>query len=217
MKLELVSFALCPFVHRATTMLREKGCAFEIRYIDLKRKPDWFLAISPRGRVPVLLADGTAIFESAVINEFLDETQPPRLLPDDPFERARQRAWVEVANDLFAANYDLRLAKTPADLDAGIGKIGAILGRFEEAVRGPFFAGEAFGLVDAAVAPAFYRFAIVEARTSLRLYQGLPKVAAWAHALATRPSVAKGVPPEFEDVMIALLRESGGVLGTRLR
>jgi glutathione S-transferase len=97
MKLELISHTLCPFVHRAATMLREKNVPFERRSVDLANKPDWFLAISPRGKVPVLLADGVALFESAAICESLDETHPPRLVPADPFERARQRAWVEVA------------------------------------------------------------------------------------------------------------------------
>src|SRR5262249_17513816 len=104
----LISFALCPFVHRATTMLREKGVEFDIEYIDLRNKPEWFLALSPLGKVPGLVVEGgTALFESAAINEFLDETEPPRLLPTDPVERARHRAWIEIANDLFSTQYKL--------------------------------------------------------------------------------------------------------------
>ena len=67
MKLELVSHPICPFVHRAAIMLAEKGVPFERRYVDLKAKPDWFLAISPRGKVPLLVADGSVLFESAAI------------------------------------------------------------------------------------------------------------------------------------------------------
>lgn len=95
MKLELISHALCPFVHRASIMLTEKGVSFDRRNADLKNKPAWFLALSPRGKVPVLVADGVALFESAAICEFLDETHLPRLIPSDPFERARQRGWVK--------------------------------------------------------------------------------------------------------------------------
>src|SRR5580698_8911864 len=115
MKLELISHVLCPFVHRAAIMLREKGVAFDRRNVDLKNKPDWLLAISPRGKVPVLCADGVALFESAAICEFLDETHPPPLIPTDPFERARQRAWVEVANDLLIAQFNLLVASAPAE------------------------------------------------------------------------------------------------------
>src|SRR5438105_7892875 len=99
MGLELVSHPLCPFAQRSAILLREKAVPFEMRMIDLARKPDWFLAISPRGKVPVLVDDGTPLFESAVINEYLDETHPPRMMPDAPLERARTRAWVEVASD----------------------------------------------------------------------------------------------------------------------
>src|SRR3954463_16625293 len=105
MQLDLVSFPLCPYVHRITTLLHEKGVSFSIRYIDLKNKPDWFLAISPRGRVPVLTADGKHLFESAAIMEFLDETHAPRLLAADPFERARERAFIGFAGDVFMALY----------------------------------------------------------------------------------------------------------------
>jgi len=77
MKLELVSHTLCPYVHRAAVMIHEKGVPFERRYINLKAKPDWFLRISPRGKVPVLLVDGQPLFESMAIIEFLDETHPP--------------------------------------------------------------------------------------------------------------------------------------------
>ncbi|MDB4997742.1 MAG: glutathione S-transferase, partial [Myxococcaceae bacterium] len=69
MKLELVGIPLCPFVHRSAIMLAEKGVAFERREIDPKDKPAWFLAISPRGKAPVLVADGQPLFESAAINE----------------------------------------------------------------------------------------------------------------------------------------------------
>jgi glutathione S-transferase len=202
MKLELISFARCPFVHRSTTMLHEKGVAFDIKYIDLKAKPSWFLAISPRSKVPVLVADGTPIFESAVINEFLDETHPPRLLPEDPIARARERAWVEVANDLFAAQYKLVSAATKEDFDAARPGLDAVLGRFEEAIGGTFFSGETLGLVDIAVAPAFYRAAILERRAGLRLEAPFPKVEAWVQRIAARASVRKGVVPDFESIYV---------------
>ena len=210
MKLELISFALCPFVHRATTLLHEKGVAFETRYVDLKEKPQWFLSISPRGKVPVLMADGTPLFESSVINEFLDETHPPRLLPEGAIERARQRGWVEMANDLFEAQLKVLWAGTKEDFEAARPRLDAVLSRFEDGLRGPFFAGETFGLVDAAAAPAFYRAAIIEKRSRQRLAAALPKVDAWAQRLAGRESVRKGVLPEFESMLVKASREKGG-------
>jgi glutathione S-transferase len=217
MNLQLISFPVCPYVHRATTMLHEKGVPFELTYIDLQNKPDWFLKLSPRGRVPVLVANGTPLFESAVINEFLDETHPPRMLPEDPFERARQRAWIEMVNDVFMASYKATAgAQTKEDFEAGRKDLQASLARFEDTLRGPFFAGDSLGLVDIAIAPALMRTRLAEKLCGEALFTGLPKVAAWTDLLATRPSVVKGAPPEFEQKFVEFLRARGGYFGREL-
>ena len=71
----LVSFKTCPWVQRAAIVLREKNVPFEFRHIEPDNRPDWFLAISPHKKVPVLRIDDTvSLFESNAINEYLDET-----------------------------------------------------------------------------------------------------------------------------------------------
>jgi glutathione S-transferase len=92
----LVSFKTCPWVQRAAIVLREKNVAFEFRHIDPDNRPDWFLAISPHKKVPVLrIDDRISLFESNAIAEYLDEMLVPRLHPDDPVERAVNRAWTD--------------------------------------------------------------------------------------------------------------------------
>ena len=92
----LVSFKTCPWVQRAAIVLREKNVDFEFRHIEPDNRPDWFLAISPHKKVPVLRVDDTvSIFESNAIAEYLDETVPPRLHPEDPIVRAVNRAWTD--------------------------------------------------------------------------------------------------------------------------
>src|SRR3954462_13084855 len=93
--LKLVSHKLCPYVQRAVVSLTEKGVPFERIDVDLSNKPDWFKKISPLGKTPVLLVGDTAIFESAVILEYLEETQPNPLHPADPLARAEHRAFIE--------------------------------------------------------------------------------------------------------------------------
>src|SRR3990167_5334657 len=100
--LTLVSHPLCPYVQRAAIALAEKGVPFERIDIDLARKPDWFLALSPLGKTPVLRVGDRAIFESAVILEYLEETQPTPLHPADPLSRAEHRAWIEVGSSVLA-------------------------------------------------------------------------------------------------------------------
>ena len=93
--LTLISHHLCPYVQRAAISLHEKNVAFEHKDIDLGDKPDWFLRLSPLGKTPVLLVGDTPIFESAVILEYLEDTQNAPLHPQDELERARQRGWIE--------------------------------------------------------------------------------------------------------------------------
>src|SRR6516164_8931813 len=94
-RLRLISHKLCPYVQRAVIALTEKGVAFERIDVDLANKPKWFLAISPLGKTPVLQVGDAAIFESAVILEYLEETEPKPLHPPDPLRRAEHRSWIE--------------------------------------------------------------------------------------------------------------------------
>ncbi len=114
--LKLISHKLCPYVQRAVIALNEKGVAFERVDIDLASKPDWFLKLSPLGKVPVLTvgsADGeVALFESNVICEYIEETQGgARLHPQDPLQRAQHRAWMPSAYFIEIAH---PTSRTPA-------------------------------------------------------------------------------------------------------
>src|SRR5215470_4136993 len=102
--LKLISHKLCPYVQRAVIALSEKGVPFERIDIDLANKPDWFLKISPLGKVPVLTTEQgeVALFESNVICEYIEETQGGRRLhPEDPLARAQHRAWMEFGSAIL--------------------------------------------------------------------------------------------------------------------
>src|SRR6201995_5052260 len=100
--LKLISHKLCPYVQRAVIALAEKGVPFERIDIDLANKPEWFLRVSPLGKTPVLLVGDHAIFESAVILEYLEETQPKPLHPAAPLRRAEHRSWVEFGSAVLS-------------------------------------------------------------------------------------------------------------------
>src|SRR5262245_45756170 len=107
----LVSHPLCPYVQRAAIALAEKGVPFERRDVDLAEKPDWFKALSPLGKVPLLLVGNRQpLSESAAICDFIEESESgPRLHPEDAFERARHRGWIEFASamlNLIAGYYN---------------------------------------------------------------------------------------------------------------
>ena len=107
LKPKLVSFEICPFVQRSLILLLEKKIDYDITYIDLRNKPDWFLEISPFGKVPVLQIGEEVIFESNVILEYLDEAYPKTFHPADLIIKAKNRAWSEFASQLFMTQFQL--------------------------------------------------------------------------------------------------------------
>lgn len=214
--LRLVSHHLCPYVQRAVIALSEKGVAHERTYIDLAAKPAWFTALSPLGKVPLLLVDETtALFESAVICEFLEETAPGvQLHPHDPVERARHRAWIEFASATLGSIAGLYAAPDGAAFEGKRADLAAKMAWLEGALgTGPYFAGERFSLVDAAFGPVFRYFDTFEAvLPPIGVFDAAPKVRAWRAALARRPSVRDAVAADYPERLAKFLRARGSHL-----
>ena len=216
-KPQLISFKICPFVQRTVIALREKDVDYDITYIDLAARPPWFKAMSPLGKVPVLRVGDTTIFESAVINEYLDEVYAPRLHPADPLQRARNRAWIEFASVLTQNQYQLCLADTAATFAAARKRVDADLEQLERQLStGPYFNGADFSLVDASLAPVLMRFAIMQRDIDLDLYTTRPRLATYRSAVLARPSVVDSVVPEFAELFIEYFREQGGYVAGHL-
>lgn len=203
--------------------LRAKGVAFETTYIDLRDKPDWFLRISPHGKVPVLSVDDVPLFESNAIAEYLDETVSPRLHPEDPVRRARNRAWTDFVPDFSRAMSGIYYATSQAAMEEGLENAPRPLGRVEKALAeergdvGPYFNGPRLSLVDAAYAPFLQRFGIVERRLRSGLLDSFPKVRAWSEALLADEIVRGSVPEGFEEAFLATLTRRGAHAATLLR
>jgi glutathione S-transferase len=203
-KLKLISHKLCPYVQRAVIALTEKGVPFERIDIDLANKPDWFLKILPLGKTPVLLVDDAAIFESAVILEYLEETQPNPLHPHDSLGRAEHRGWIEFGSAVLNDIAGFYGAKDKAAFDAKIAALAEKFARLEaRVVAAPWFEGEKFSLVDAVFGPVFRYFDVFDGVGDFGILAGKPKVVAWRKALTQRPSVAGAVSADYP----ALLRD----------
>src|SRR5256885_15268069 len=209
--LKLISHKLCPYVQRAVIALTEKGVPFERIDIDLANKPDWFLKISPLGKVPVLLvetADGEAVlFESNVICEYIEETQAgAKLHPGDALKRAQHRAWMEFGSTILGELWGLETTGDPAIFESKRQAVAAKFARVEEALgAGPYFAGENFSLVDAVFAPIFRYFDVFDQLTDLSVFADTPKVRAWRVELAKRPSVRSAVGADYPQLLHAFL------------
>lgn len=211
--LTLISFDACPFVQRAAILMQEQGREYEITYIDLANKPDWFLEISPSGKVPVLKIDQTPIFESAVILEYLDETaKEGRLLPEDPIERAKQRMWIAYISNIMAKSWRLQAASDEA---AARELARELQGHFAELAKqlpegGGYWGGDTYTMVDAAIAPILQRLTWAEAlEPSLKLFESLPEIAAWRDALLARPTTTSSSVSDLEQRSGRMLKGLG--------
>lgn len=212
-QLELVSHVLCPYVQRAAIALSEKNVPFMRTDIDLANKPDWFKALSPLGKVPLLRVEGEVLFESAVIVEYLEDTQAPALHPRNALARARHRAWIEFGSTVLNDIWGFYTAADDAQLQARRELLRAKFERLEAALgAGPFFAGEQFCLVDAVFAPVFRYWDLFDRIADFGVFGGLARVQAWRRALAERPSVRGAVAADYIDRLAAFVRAQGGEL-----
>ena len=202
-------------MQRAVIVLRAKDVEFDVTYINLREKPDWFLAISPHGKVPVLSVNDQPLFESNAIAEFLDENTSPRLHPEDLIKRARNRAWTDYVPDFSKQLNTVTYAKSREALDSVLAEPPAALQRLEDAIAnerdndGPYFNGSTLCLVDAAYAPFLMRFSIVDQYLQTGLLEAFPKLKAWRDALLETDAVKESVSAEFMDVFRETLKRRG--------
>jgi glutathione S-transferase len=210
--LKLISHKLCPYVQRAVIALAEKGVPFERIDIDLASKPEWFLKISPLGKVPVLVVaterGEVALFESNVICEYIEETQAgPSLHPTDPLARAEHRAWMEFGSAILGDLWGLETTTDPATFESKREALVTKFARVDAALgAGPFFAGERFSLVDAVFAPIFRYFDVFDDLADLGIFRETPKVRTWRAELAQRPSVRSAVGADYPELLRAFLK-----------
>ena len=216
-KLTLISHHLCPFVQRAAISLKEQNEPFERRYIDLADKPDWFLALSPLGKVPILVIDDSdVLFESSVIAQYINEISGGQLLSTNRLARHRQLAWMEFASQFIGGIGHLYRAASESELEAARSDLESKLRQVEgELSDGPWFAGEQFSLVDAAFGPAFRYFDVLDGLIDLDLFAGKPKVATWRNALSRRESVINAVTEDYPERLLDFLAERDSFIGKR--
>ncbi|HAD25664.1 MAG TPA: glutathione S-transferase family protein [Alphaproteobacteria bacterium] len=218
MSLHLISHTLCPYVQRAAISLAEKEVRFERTYIDLANKPDWFLAVSPLGKTPVLLEGKVPIFESVAILEYLEETQPNPLHPRDALERARHRAWMEFGSTVLNDIAGFYSASDSSGFNAKIAVLREKFKRLEaELETGPYFAGDRFSLVDVVFGPVFRYFDVFEEIGAFGILTELPRVNIWRQALANRGSIKTAVGDDYPSLLRAFLCRRNAHLSTLMR
>ncbi|MGC3940731.1 glutathione S-transferase family protein [Roseobacter sp. EG26] len=197
--MKIVSFKICPFVQRVTALLEAKGIAYDLEFISLSNKPQWFLDISPNGQVPLLITDeGEALFESDAIVEYIEEAYAPLRAGLTPVEKARERAWSYLATKHYlpqcgaqrSADQDI-LSERSQKLNKAFDTIEAQLGDTK------FFAGDEISLVDVAWLVLLHRACIIEQQSGYDFLGGRPKLKTWQTNIMQSGLPAKSVAPDF--------------------
>ncbi len=194
--IELITSEVCPFAQRAHMALIEKGLNFTVREVDLANKPAWFEEVSPYSKVPVVKIADEVVWESAIVNEFIDERFPETpLMPDSPWLRAQARIWIDYCNTHWVGDfYDLLSATEPKRQDELREKVMQDLAYMEREGMaalsdGPYWLGSSVSLVDLAVWPFFERFGMLSHYRKVTIPEDCPRILGWCEAMAGRRSV----------------------------
>ncbi len=214
-KPKLISFKVCPFVQRSVILLKEKGVDYDIEYIDVYDPPEWFIKLSPTGKVPVLQVDNEVLFESAVISEYIEEVYSPALHPADPVQKAKNRAWMEYTTPLYMGSFNLLMAKTKEDADAAMSEMNKQLAGLGSAKQNaPWFNGEDFSLMDIAAAPFFVRANFFKTHGNVDLLENFPNMQKWSDDLLARQSVKDSIVEGFDEMLVKRMESNGSYLAT---
>jgi glutathione S-transferase len=189
-----------PNCHRVKVVLEEKRLPYELMPVDLKageqKKPD-FLRLNPYGKVPVIIDEQTVLYESCIINEYLEEKYPERpLLPKDYAQRARIRILIDYGLNHFAPPYqklreELRW-KSEKERDRqiienAVSQLVNLFQRLERQIGDMHYLAGEFSLLDAALIPRFLR--MEKWAVGILPNSALPRIGTWLHRMKERPSV----------------------------
>lgn len=194
------------FSQRTRVVLLEKEIDFTSTEIDLQNKPADFTQVSRYGKVPAIKHGDIEIYESTIINEYLDEVFPePPLLPDEPGEKAIARLWIDYANTRLVPAFNKFLrGKDAQEQEQGRKEFTESLLYIEQeglgklSSNGPYWLGDNYSLVDISFYPWFERLPVLEHFRKFSLPQETPRLQEWWNVVRSRPAIkAVANPVDF--------------------
>ncbi|KXF80094.1 glutathione S-transferase family protein [Enterovibrio coralii] len=213
--LKVISFTICPFVQRITAMLEAKQLPYEVEYISLSDKPQWFLDISPNGQVPVLVTeDNTALFESDAIAEYLEDkygAMQPELSVE---QKAINRAWSYLGTKHYLVQCGAQSSRTIEDLKERSEKLRNAFEK-EEGQLGKhrYFNSDELSMVDMAWLPLLHRADIIRRESGYDFLEGFSKVKAWQAAILDTGLAERSVSEDFMEKFRGFYLSEERVLG----
>ncbi|KAI0753111.1 glutathione-S-transferase [Daedaleopsis nitida] len=194
---ELVFYSgwFCPYVQRSWITLEERGIPYKYKEVNPYKKEKHFLDINPKGLVPAIEYKGKAMYESLILCEFFEDAFPnhePHILPSDAFDRAYVRLWTDhVAKQIVPGFMRLLQEQDTDKRKTYLEEYYKALRTLCEKVKGPYFLGEQFTLVDVALAPWVVRDYILKENRGYEREAVGNGWSEYAGKLETRESVVK--------------------------
>jgi len=213
----LISHHLCPYVQRAVIVLSEKNISYKRTNIDLGAKPDWFLQISPTGRVPILQTGNAVLFESQVIAEYLDEITPGSLHPVDPLKKAYHRSWIEFASQTLNSIAGFYSAPDASTFEKKRLELREKFKRIEGEIGGPFFDGQQFHMIDGVWGTIFRYLDSFDRIADFALLEDLRAIKIWRQAIMKRPSVIGAAPNDYGNRLEKFLIKKKSHISTLIK
>ncbi|MRD56361.1 glutathione S-transferase [Betaproteobacteria bacterium LSUCC0115] len=194
----LYSGTTCPFSQRCRLVLFEKGMDFEIRDVDLFNKPEDISVMNPYGQVPVLVERDLILYESNIINEYIDERFPhPQLMPADPVQRARARLLLLNFEREVFIHIDALEKQDPKKVDKARAVVRDQLSQLAPVVvKSKYMMGEDFTMIDVALAPLLWRLD----HYGIEMPKAAAPVLKYAERIFARPAFFEALTPS-EKVM----------------
>ncbi|MEB2399846.1 glutathione S-transferase N-terminal domain-containing protein [Parapusillimonas granuli] len=197
----LYSGTTCPFSQRCRFVLFEKGMDFEIRDIDLYNKPEDISVMNPYGQVPILVERDLVLYESNIINEYIDERFPhPQLMPADPVMRARTRLFLYNFEKELFVHVSILEDRSSTDTKAQDLARQNIRDRLAQLapmlLKNKYMLGEEFSMLDVAVAPLLWRLD----HYGIELPKNAAPIQKYAERIFSRPAYIEALTPS-EKVM----------------
>ena len=194
----LYSGTTCPFSQRCRFVLFEKGMDFEIRDVDLFNKPEDINVMNPYGQVPILGERDLILYESNIINEYIDERFPhPQLMPADPVQRARARLLLLNFEREVFIHVDTLERQDAKKVDKARATVRDRLSQLAPVVaKSKFMMGEDFSMIDVALAPLLWRLD----HYGIDLPKAAAPVLKYAERIFARPAFFEALTPS-EKVM----------------
>ena len=215
-EVRLFSYAACPFAQRTRMALIEKQIEFSLTEIDVYNKPEGWSELSPYGKVPLLIHHGERVYESSIINEYLEEAFPAHpLMPTDPLLRARLRIWSHYCDNYYLAATSalVKHRDDPAQLAESRVKLDEVFRFIEfEGLRklsdGPFWMGDQIGLTDIVYSPFLERFPSYTELWGVEIPVDCSRIHGWLSALQDRESYRQ-TASDAEDHLAGLKQRIG--------